>query len=147
MMNADAVEILLVEDNPQHVELTLRALRKHNLANNVLVAKDGAEALEFIFATGAYSQRRIENGPKVILLDLKLPKVDGLEVLRQIKSDERTRTIPVVVVTTSEQEPDVVESYKLGVNSYIVKPVNFDKFVQAVSELGFYWMLLNKPPR
>jgi len=147
MMNADAVEILLVEDNPQHVELTLRALRKHNLANNVLVAKDGAEALEFIFATGAYSQRRIENGPKVILLDLKLPKVDGLEVLRRIKSDERTRTIPVVVVTTSEQEPDVVESYKLGVNSYIVKPVSFDKFVQAVSELGFYWMLLNKPPR
>src|SRR5262249_56974926 len=106
----------LVEDNPQHVELTLRALRKHNLANNVVVAKDGAEALEFIFATGAYSQRRIENGPKVILLDLKLPKVDGLEVLRRIKSDERTRTIPVVVVTTSEQEPDVVESYKLGVN-------------------------------
>ena len=147
MVNADAVEILLVEDNPQHVELTLRALKKHNLANNVLVAKDGAEALEFIFATGAYSQRRIENGPKVILLDLKLPKVDGLEVLRQIKSDERTKAIPVVVVTTSEQEQDVVESYKLGVNSYIVKPVSFDKFVQAVSDLGFYWMLLNKSPR
>lgn len=147
MVNADAVEILLVEDNSQHVELTLRALKKYNLANNVLVAKDGAEALEFIFATGRYSQRRIENGPKVILLDLKLPKVDGLEVLRQIKSDERTKTIPVVVVTTSEQEQDVVESYKLGVNSYIVKPVSFDKFVQAVSELGFYWMLLNNPPR
>jgi len=147
MVNADAVEILLVEDNPQHVELTLRALRKYNLANHVLVAKDGAEALEFIFATGAYRERRIENGPKVILLDLKLPKVDGLEVLRRIKSDERTKTIPVVVVTTSEQEPDVVESYKLGVNSYIVKPVSFDKFVQAVSELGFYWMLLNQPPR
>jgi CheY-like chemotaxis protein len=146
MVNADAVEILLVEDNPQHVELTLRALKKHNLANNVLVAKDGAEALAFIFATGAYSQRRIENGPKVILLDLKLPKVDGLEVLRRIKSDERTKAIPVVVVTTSEQEQDVVESYKLGVNSYIVKPVSFDKFIQAVSELGFYWMLLNKPP-
>lgn len=147
MVNADEVEILLVEDNPQHVELTLRALRKQNLANNVLVAKDGAEALEFIFATGAYAERRIENGPKVILLDLKLPKVDGLEVLRQIKSDERTNAIPVVVVTTSEQEQDVVESYKLGVNSYIVKPVSFDKFVQAVSELGFYWMLLNKSPR
>jgi len=145
MVNADAVEILLVEDNPQHVELTLRALRKQNLANNVLVAKDGAEALEFIFATGAYSQRRIENGPKVILLDLKLPKVDGLEVLRRIKSDARTKAIPVVVVTTSEQEQDVVESYKLGANSYIVKPVSFEKFVQAVSELGFYWMLLNKP--
>ena len=147
MVNADEVEILLVEDNPQHVELTLRALRKQNLANNVLVAKDGAEALEFIFATGAYAERRIQNGPKVILLDLKLPKVDGLEVLRQIKSDERTKAIPVVVVTTSEQEQDVVESYKLGVNSYIVKPVSFDKFVQAVSELGFYWMLLNQPPR
>src|SRR5215468_8669913 len=147
MVNADAVEILLVEDNPQHVELTLRALGKHNLANNVLVAKDGEEALEFVFATGVYHQRRIENGPKVILLDLKLPKVDGLEVLRRIKSDARTKTIPVVVVTTSEQEQDVVESYKLGVNSYIVKPVSFDKFVQAVSELGFYWMLLNKPPR
>ena len=147
MVNADAVEILLVEDNPQHVELTLRALRKHNLANNVLVAKDGEEALEFLFAMGAYSQRRVENGPKVILLDLKLPRVDGLEVLRRIKSDERTKAIPVVVVTTSAQEQDVVESYKLGVNSYIVKPVSFDKFVQAVSELGFYWMLLNKPPR
>jgi CheY-like chemotaxis protein len=146
MVNADAVEILLVEDNPQHVELTLRALRKYNLANNVLVAKDGAEALEFIFATGTYSQRRIENGPKVILLDLKLPRVDGLEVLRRIKSDARTKAIPVVVVTTSEQEQDVVESYKLGANSYIVKPVSFDKFVQAVSELGFYWMLLNQPP-
>lgn len=147
MVNAGAVEILLVEDNPQHVELTLRALNKHNLANKVLVAKDGAEALEFIFAEGAYSQRRIENGPKVILLDLKLPKVDGLEVLRRIKSDDRTKAIPVVVVTTSEQEQDVVETYKLGVNSYIVKPVSFDKFIQAVSELGFYWMLLNKPPR
>jgi CheY-like chemotaxis protein len=147
MVNADAVEILLVEDNPQHVELTLRALKKHNLANNVLVAKDGAEALEFIFATGVYHQRRIENGLKVILLDLKLPRVDGLEVLRRVKSDERTKAIPVVVVTTSEQERDIVESYKLGANSYIVKPVSFEKFVKAVSELGFYWMLLNKPPR
>jgi CheY-like chemotaxis protein len=147
MMNVDAVEILLVEDNPQHVELTLRALRKYNLANNVLVAKDGAEALEFIFATGAYSQRQVEQGPKVIVLDLKLPKVDGLEVLRRIKSDERTKAIPVVVVTTSEQERDIVESYKLGANSYIVKPVSFEKFVEAVSELGFYWMLLNKPSR
>ena len=147
MVNADAVEILLVEDTPQHVELTLRALRKHNLANHVLVAKDGAEALEFIFATGAYAHRQIENGPKVILLDLKLPKVDGLEVLRRIKSDERTKAIPVIVVTTSEQEQDVVESYELGANSYIVKPVSFDKFIEAVSKLGFYWMLLNKPPR
>ena len=147
MVTAEAVEILLVEDNPQHVELTLRALKGRRLANHVRVAKDGVEALEFIFATGAYAGRRIENSPKVILLDLKLPRVDGLEVLRRIKSDERTKNIPVVVVTTSEQEQDVVESYKLGANSYIVKPVNFDKFVEAVSELGFYWMLLNKPPR
>jgi len=147
MVNADAVDILLVEDNPQHVELTLRALRKHNLANNVLVAKDGAEALEFIFATHFYYQRQIENGPKVILLDLKLPKVDGLEVLRRIKSDERTKAIPVVVVTTSEHDQDVVKSYKLGANSYIVKPVSFEKFVEAVSHLGFYWMLVNKPPK
>src|SRR5215510_3654337 len=145
MMNADAVEILLVEDNPQHVELTLRALRKHNLANNVLVAKDGAEALEFLFATAACHERQIEN-PKVILLDLKLPKVDGLEVLRRIKSNERTKAIPVVVVTTSEQDQDVVKSYKLGANSYIAKPVSFEKFDEAVSQLGFYWMLLNKPP-
>ncbi|HEV2664645.1 MAG TPA: response regulator [Blastocatellia bacterium] len=146
MVNADPIEILLVEDNPQHVELTLRALRKHNLANNVLVAKDGAEALEFIFATHRYQQSQIENGPKVILLDLKLPKVDGLEVLRRLKSDERTKSIPVVVVTTSEQDQDVVKSYNLGANSYIVKPVSFEKFVEAVSQLGFYWMLLNKPP-
>jgi two-component system, response regulator len=147
MVNADAVDILLVEDNPQHVELTLRALRKHNLADNVLVAKDGAEALEFIFTTHFYYQRQIENGPKVILLDLKLPKVDGLEVLRRIKSDERTKAIPVVVVTTSEHDQDIVKSYKLGANSYIVKPVSFEKFVEAVSQLGFYWMLVNKPPR
>ncbi|HEX5082878.1 MAG TPA: response regulator [Blastocatellia bacterium] len=145
-MNADAVDLLLVEDNPQHVELTLRALRKHNLANNVFVAKDGAEALEFIFATRSNYQRQIENGPKVILLDLKLPKVDGLEVLRRIKSDERTKAIPVVVVTTSEHDQDIVKSYKLGANSYIVKPVSFEKFVEAVSQLGFYWMLVNKPP-
>jgi len=146
MVNADAVEILLVEDNPQHVELTLRALRKHHLANHVRVAKDGAEALEFIFGDGADANRQIENIPKVILLDLKLPGVDGLEVLRRIKSDERTRMIPVVALTTSEQEPDIAESYRLGVNSYIVKPVSFDKFIEAVSELGFYWMLLNKSP-
>jgi CheY-like chemotaxis protein len=146
MQNADAIDVLLVEDNPQHVELTLRALRKHDLANNVLVAKDGAEALEFIFATHRHHQNQIENGPKVILLDLKLPKVEGLEVLRRIKSDERTKSIPVVVVTTSEQDQDVVKSYNLGANSYIVKPVSFEKFVDVVSQLGSYWMLLNKPP-
>jgi len=147
MINVDAVEVLLVEDNSEHVELTLRALRQSHVANNVLVAKDGEEALEYIFGAGPQAHRQIENHPKLILLDLKLPKVDGLEVLRRIKSDERTKIIPVVVLTTSAQEQDVVETYRLGVNSYIVKPCNFEKFVRAVSELGLYWMLLNKPPR
>jgi two-component system response regulator len=141
------VEILLVEDNPNDVELTLRALKKRNLANKVHVAKDGAEALEYIFANGAYAHRKVEHHPKVILLDLKLPKVDGQEVLRQIKSNERTKIIPVVVLTSSKEEKDIVESYKLGANSYITKPVDFDKFVDSVSELGLYWLLLNEPPR
>lgn len=140
------VEILLVEDNPNDAELALRALKKNNLANNVATVTDGAEALEFIFARGAFSNRKIENGPKVILLDLKLPKVDGLEVLRAVKGDPRTKIIPVVVLTSSKEESDVVESYKLGVNSYIVKPVEFDKFVAAVKDLGLYWLLLNQPP-
>jgi len=141
----EEVEVLLVEDNPNDVELTLRALDRHRLANNVLVVRDGAEALDFVFAEGSYRGRKIENGPKVILLDLKLPKVDGLEVLRRIKADERTAAQPVVVLTSSQEEKDIVRSYQLGVNSYIVKPVNFDKFVEAVSELGLYWLLLNKP--
>ena len=145
-MNENAIEILLVEDNPADAELTLRALKKHNLANKVFVVKDGAEALEYIFATGAYSHRKIENAPKVVLLDLKLPKVNGLEVLRKMKSDNRTKVIPVVVLTSSQEEKDIVESYKLGVNSYIVKPVDFDKFLNSVQELGFYWVLLNKLP-
>ena len=140
------VEILLVEDNPNDAELALRALKKNNLANNVAVVTDGEEALDFVFARGAFGQRKIENGPKVILLDLKLPKVDGLEVLRAIKSDPVTRIIPVVVLTSSKEERDIVESYKLGVNSYIVKPVEFDKFVAAVKDLGLYWLLLNQPP-
>jgi CheY-like chemotaxis protein len=147
MTDINEVEILLVEDNPNDEELTLRALRKNNLANRVHVVRDGAEALEFIFATGPYSDRKVENGPKVILLDLKLPKVDGLEVLRRIKSDDRTKLTPVVVLTSSREERDVVESYKLGVNSYMVKPVDFDQFIQAVSQLGLYWLLLNQPPR
>lgn len=146
-MNPNEVEILLVEDNPNDVELTLRALKKHNLANKVHVVRDGVEALEFIFAEGDYTGRDIDHHPRVILLDLKLPKVDGLEVLRKIKSEERTKVIPVVVLTSSREERDIVESYKLGVNSYIVKPVDFDKFVQAISEVGFYWLLLNQPQR
>lgn len=147
MVATNEVEILLVEDNPNDVELTLRALKKHNLANKVHVVKDGAEALEYIFANGSYAHRKIENHPKVILLDLKLPKVDGLEVLRRIKSDERTKLIPVVVLTSSKEERDLVESYRLGANSYITKPVDFESFVKAVSELGLYWLLLNEPPR
>ena len=145
MNKTNEVEILLVEDNPRDIELTVRALKKHNLANRLHVVKDGAEALDFIFATGAYADRKIENAPKVILLDLKLPKVDGLEVLRKIRSDERTKYIPVVVVTSSQEERDIVESYKLGANSFVTKPVEFENFAQAVAELGLYWLLLNKP--
>lgn len=146
MAHENAVEILFVEDHPRDVELTLRALKKRNLANKVHVVKDGAEALEFLFATGAYAHRNMDHAPKVILLDLKLPKVDGLEVLRKIKADERTAIIPVVVLTSSQEERDVMESYRLGVNSYIVKPVDFDKFLNSVEELGLYWLLLNEPP-
>jgi len=145
-MKANEVEILLVEDNPTDAELTLRALKKNNLANKVRVVTDGAEALEFIFASGAYESRDINHRPRVILLDLKLPKVDGLEVLRKIKSDERTKNIPVVVLTSSKEEKDRVESYKLGVNSYIAKPVDFNQFTKAVQELGLYWLLLNELP-
>jgi two-component system response regulator len=141
------IEVLLVEDNPSDVELTLRALKRNNLANQVHVARDGAEALDFIFAEGDYTERDIEKRPKVILLDLKLPKVSGLEVLQRIRSDERTKDIPVVVMTSSKEVPDISESYKLGVNSYIVKPVDFDKFVQVISQLGLYWLSLNQPPR
>lgn len=139
------VEILLVEDNPNDIELSLRALKKHNLANKVRVVTDGAEALDFIFGEEFYPGKG-NTGPKAILLDLKLPKVDGLEILRRLKSDERTRSIPVVVLTSSREERDVVESYRLGVNSYIVKPVEFESFVKAVSDLGYYWLLLNQPP-
>ncbi len=140
------VEILLVEDNPNDVELTLHALRKHNIANHIHVVRDGAEALEFIFGPDAGAGRPIRNGPRVILLDLKLPKVDGLEVLRRVKGDHRTRAIPVVVLTSSREERDMVESYKLGANSYIVKPVDFQQFTDSVRQLGLYWLLLNEPP-
>ena len=141
------VEILLVEDNPQDLELALRALRKANFSNRIQVARDGAEALEFLFCEGTHNTRKIEDAPKVILLDLKLPKVDGLEVLKRLKGDPRTSSIPVVILTSSREQRDVVESYRLGVNSYIVKPVNFEGFANAVRELGMYWLLLNQPPR
>ena len=147
MSENNAVEILIVEDTPEDLELALRALRKANLANHIHIARDGAEAMEFLFAEGAHKGRKIENGPKVILLDLKLPKVDGMEVLRRVKSDPRTRTIPVVVLTSSKEQKDIVESYHLGVNSYIVKPVNFERFIAAVQDLGMYWLLLNQPPQ
>lgn len=147
MDETNVVEILLVEDIPEDRELALRALRKAKLSNNIQVARDGAEAIEFLFGEGAHAGRKIENGPKVILLDLKLPKIDGIEVLRRIKSDPRTQTIPVVVLTSSKEQKDVVESYRLGVNSYIVKPVDFERFAAAVQELGMYWLLLNQPPK
>ena len=145
-MIENSIEILLVEDNPNDVELALHALKKNNLTNHIQVVRDGAEALEFLFGSGAYAGREVNHTPKVILLDLKLPKVDGLEVLRRVKSDERTRLIPVVVLTSSREERDIVESYRLGVNSYITKPVDFEQFTEAVRQLGLYWLLLNQPP-
>jgi two-component system, response regulator len=140
------VEILLVEDNPNDAELALRALKKNNLANNVIRVCDGEEALDFIFARGQFKSREKLNIPKLILLDLKLPKVDGLELLEIIKANPVTKLIPVVVLTSSNEESDMIESYRLGVNSYIVKPVDFDKFIESVSKIGFYWLLLNKQP-
>lgn len=145
-MSDGIVEILLVEDNPNDVKLALHAFKSNNIANHVHVVRDGAEALEFIFCTDRYATRTMDDGPKVILLDLKLPLVDGLEVLKMIKADPRTQMIPVVVMTSSKEESDIVESYKLGVNSYIVKPVDFDQFTDAVRQLGFYWLLLNQLP-
>lgn len=145
-MASDPVEILLVEDNPDDVELTLHALRTNNVTNKIQVARDGAEALDFIFGRGPHAGRSLRDGPKVILLDLKLPKVDGLEVLRQIKNDPSVQRIPVVVLTSSREERDVVRSYELGVNSYIVKPVDFAQFAEAVRQLGLYWTILNQPP-
>ena len=145
-MPENVVEILLVEDDPNDMELTLHALQRYNLTNHLHVVRDGAEALDFLFDTGVYAQRRIEDGPKVVLLDMHLPKVDGLEVLRQVRSDPRTRMLPVVVLTSSREECDRVESHQLGVNSYIVKPVDFAQFADAVHQLGFHWLLLNQPP-
>ena len=142
----EAYEILIVEDNPLDLEMTMRALRRANVANTLHVARDGAEALEFLFCEGAYAQRRLEDAPRLVLLDLKLPKVDGLEVLARLKADERTRMIPIVMLTSSKEQRDLVESYQLGVNSYIVKPVDFENFVEAARQLGSYWLLLNQVP-
>lgn len=142
--NLNEIEVLLVEDNPNDAELTVRALKKNNLANNLHVVTDGEEALDFIFAAGQYSNRDIHSPPKVVFLDLKLPKVSGLEVLQKVKSDERTKTIPIVVVTSSQETQDVEECYKLGVNSFIQKPIEFNNFVKAISDVGLYWMILNK---
>ncbi len=142
----DAVEILLVEDTATDAELTVRALKKHSLVNSLVWVKDGAEALDFLFGTGAYEGRNCAHLPKVVLLDLRLPRISGIEVLRRIKNDKRTSTIPVVVLTSSKEDVDIEECYRLGVNSYITKPVSFDEFVKVVSELGLYWLLLNKIP-
>jgi CheY-like chemotaxis protein len=145
MINAD-IDLLLVEDNPHEAQLTIRSLKKHNLANKLHHVEDGEEALNFIFGLEQYAGRRVGDGLKVILLDLKLPKVDGLEVLKQLKSDDRTKQIPIVILTSSKEEQDIVASYKLGVNSYIVKPVQFESFAKAVADLGMYWMFHNQPP-
>ena len=145
--NMNEVEVLLVEDNSSDAELAVRTLKKKHLANKLFHVKDGAEAIDFLFAEGAYSNRKMQNRPKVVLLDLKLPKVDGIEVLRRIKSDDRTKKIPVVVMTSSREDHDLSTCYELGVNGYVVKPVEFHDFARAVSELGFYWLLLNETPR
>jgi two-component system, response regulator len=145
-MNTNEVELLLVEDDPNDVELTLIALRKHKLANKIHVVRDGEEALDFLFARGAYAQRTLNGQPKVILLDLKLPKVSGLEVLQAIKTDPRTRPVPVVVMTSSREQRDLVEGYRLGVNSYIQKPIDFNQFQNTVRDLGYYWLVVNQRP-
>ncbi len=145
MTDLSQVEILLVEDNPNDLELTLIALKKHNFANNLHVVRDGEEALNYINKLVEENKMDIKKYPRLILLDLKLPKIDGLEVLKQLKSGEKTKFIPIVVLTSSNEESDVVRSYNYGVNSYLVKPVDFDKFVKAVSEIGLYWLLLNRP--
>ena len=144
-MTREDAEILLVEDNPRDVELTLHALRRENLCNRIQVVRDGEEALDFLLCRGAYSHRSFDAPPKLVVLDLKLPKIDGLEVLRHIKNDHRTRAIPVTILTSSKEDRDLVDSYKLGVNSYIQKPVDFDQFRDTVKQLGLYWLVVNQP--
>ena len=146
-MNYNSVEILLVEDNPEDAELTIRGLKKYGLANNLVHVENGEEALDFIFATGKFANKRdIDIAPKLILLDIQMPKVNGIEVLEKIKSDTSTKSIPVVILTSSKEDPDIKKCYALGANSYIVKPVNFEGFTEAIKNLGFYWLLLNQPP-
>ncbi len=145
-MNSRELDILLVEDNQDDMDLALHALRREKLANSIFVARDGEEALDFLFCRGAFAQRSFENPPKLVLLDLKLPKVDGMEVLKQIKSDPRTKTIPVVIMTSSKEERDLVAGYNLGANSYIQKPVDFDQFRETVKSVGLYWVVINQPP-
>lgn len=145
-MPKDAVDILLVEDNPDDLDLALIALRKGKVVNSIHVARDGEEALDFLFCRGAYSERSFDTPPKVVLLDLKLPKLTGLEVLQELRKEPRTKLLPVVVLTSSNQQRDLVESYKLGVNSYIQKPVDFNQFQKVIQELGFYWLVVNLPP-
>lgn len=145
MNDQNIVEVLLVEDNARDAELMIRALKKHNFSNHLIHMKDGAEALDFLFGRGNYEGRDIKQRPSVVLLDLKLPKVNGLEVLRAIKEDENLRLLPVVIVTSSTEDPDIKTAYQLGANSYVVKPVEFDSFVNAMSQLGFYWLLVNHP--
>jgi len=140
----EIIDILIVEDNPQDAELAIRALKKKNLSNNIFTVSDGAEALDFLYCKGKYERRQLLNKPKVILLDLKLPKVSGLEVLAKIKSDPNLKKIPVVVVTSSKEDPDIKEAYDLGANSYVVKPVDFEKFIESIQSLGFYWLLVNQ---
>ena len=145
-MNPGELEILLVEDSQNDADLALHALQRGKVANRVFVVRDGEEALDFLFCRGAFAQRAFENPPKLVLLDLKLPKVDGMEVLKQVKADPRTRTIPVVIMTSSKEERDLVSSYNLGVNSYIQKPVDFDQFRETVKSVGLYWLVINQPP-
>ncbi|MEO7299412.1 MAG: response regulator [Verrucomicrobiota bacterium] len=141
-----AIEILLVEDNPDDLELALFALKKNNFANTIQVARDGEEALDFLFCRGVHSTRSFETPPRVVLLDLKLPKIDGLEVLRAIKNDHRTKSVPIVVMTSSKQQRDMIEGYQLGVNSYIQKPIDFAEFREIIKQLGYYWLVINQPP-
>jgi two-component system response regulator len=147
MNDYQQVEILLVEDNPNDAELTMRSLKKGNFLNKLYWVKDGQEALDFLYCTGAYAARDGDDHPKLILLDLKMPKVDGIEVLQRIKANERLRVIPVVVMTSSNEQPDIVESYRLGVNGYVVKPVEFGAFAEAVAKIGMYWMMVNREPQ